>query len=127
MYIKLDIYDFILYMNSEILNSKELYRQYTYIVGKYKIYLYELFCPVSQHVQINYIFPNYVCILYLSCNIKNPKTTAKLSKKSKNKHHSNHLLMVSSVKSALNTVTVSYRRSTWILYQKNYILVSDHI
>jgi hypothetical protein len=42
MYIKLDIYDFILYMNSEILNSKELYRQYMYIVGKYKIYLYEL-------------------------------------------------------------------------------------
>ena len=123
MYIKLDIYDFILYMNSEILNSKELYRQYTYIVGKYKIYLYELFCPVSQHVQINYIFPNYVCILYLSCNIKNDK----LSKKSRNKCHSNRILMVSSLKSVLNIVIVSYHRSTWILYQKNYILVSDRI
>jgi hypothetical protein len=42
MYIKLDIYDFISYMNSEIVNIKDLYRQYTYIVGKYKIYLYEL-------------------------------------------------------------------------------------
>jgi hypothetical protein len=38
-------------------------------------------------------------------------------------------LMVSSVMSALihYTVTVSYHCSTWIRYQKNYILVSDYI
>jgi hypothetical protein len=45
-----------------------LYRQYTYIVGKYKIYLYkllkrpekracaELFFPVSRRVEIYFIF-----------------------------------------------------------------------
>ena len=54
--------------------------QYTYIVGKYKIYLYELqkqaeqkafgelFMPVSQ--QINFIFNNNARILCLSCNVK---------------------------------------------------------
>jgi hypothetical protein len=46
-------------------------RQYTYIVGKYKIYLYEqeeqqtsdeLFWPVSQQVQINFILTDYIFI-----------------------------------------------------------------
>ena len=57
--------------------------QYTYIVGKYKIYLYELqkqaeqrafgelFRPVSQRVQMNFIFNDNVRILCLSCNVKN--------------------------------------------------------
>ena len=56
--------------------------QYTYIVRKYKIYLYELqkqaeqrafgelFMPVSQRVQKNYIFNDNVRILCLSCNVK---------------------------------------------------------
>ena len=56
--------------------------QYTYIVGKYNIYLYdlqkqakqrafgELFRPVSQRVQINFIFNDNVRILCLSCNVK---------------------------------------------------------
>ena len=47
MYIKLDIYDFISYMNSEILNIKDLYI-YMYIVGKYKIYLYELYKQIEK-------------------------------------------------------------------------------
>ena len=54
----------------------------TYIVGKYKIYLYELqkraeqrangelFRPVSQRVQLNFIFNDNVRILCLSCNVK---------------------------------------------------------
>ena len=56
--------------------------QYKYIVGKYKIYLYELqkqaeqralgelFRPVSQRVQMNFIFNDNVRILCLSCNVK---------------------------------------------------------
>ena len=56
--------------------------QYTYIVGKYKIYLYELwkqaeyrafgelFRPVSQRVQMNFILKDNVRILCLSCNVK---------------------------------------------------------
>ena len=59
-----------------------IYMQYTYIVGKYKIYLYELqkqaeqrafgelFRPVSQRVQMNFIFNDNVRILCLSCNVK---------------------------------------------------------
>ena len=59
-----------------------IYIQYTYIVGKYKIYLYELqkqaeqqafgelFRPVSQQVQMNFIFNDNVPILCLSCNVK---------------------------------------------------------
>ena len=59
-----------------------IYIQYTYIVSKYKIYLYELqkqaeqralcelFMPVSQRVQMNFIFTDNVRILCLSCNVK---------------------------------------------------------
>ena len=59
-----------------------IYIQYMYIVGKYTIYLYELqkqaeqrafselFRPVSQRVQMNYIFNDNVRILCLSCNVK---------------------------------------------------------
>ena len=62
--------------------TSSIYIQYTYIIGKYKIYLYELqkqaeqrafgelFRPVSQRVQINLIFNDNVGILYLSCNVK---------------------------------------------------------
>ena len=60
----------------------QIYIQYTYIVGKYKIYLYELqkqaeqrafgelFRSVSQRVQMNFIFYDNVHILCLSCNVK---------------------------------------------------------
>ena len=56
--------------------------QYTYIVGKYIIYLYELqkqiekrafgelFYTVSHRVQINFIFNDNERILCLSCNVK---------------------------------------------------------
>ena len=62
--------------------GKHIYIQYTYIVGKYKKKLYELqkqveqrafgelFRPVSQRVQINFIFNDNVRILCLSCNVK---------------------------------------------------------
>ena len=69
----------------------------------------ELFCPVSQRVQMNLIFPDNVHILCLSCNIKKPKTTAKLSKESRNKHRS--CCVFCEIRAY--TVTVSYRRSTW--------------
>jgi len=41
----------------------------------------EFYCPGSQRVQINFIFPDSVRILCLSCNAKNPKSTLKLSDK----------------------------------------------
>jgi hypothetical protein len=53
MYIKLDVYNLILYMNSEILNSKELHI-YTYIVGKYIIYLYELYNQVEKQSLLSF-------------------------------------------------------------------------
>ena len=58
------------------------YTKCTYIVGKYKIYLYELqkqavqrvfgelFRSVSQRVQMNFISNDNVHILCLSCNVK---------------------------------------------------------
>ena len=70
-----------IYLTS-ILLLASIYIQYTYIVGKYKIYLYELqkqaeqrafgelFMPVSQRVQMNFIFDDNVRILCLSCNVK---------------------------------------------------------
>ena len=106
-------------------------------IGKLKIYLHklqkqvekqafvELFCPISQWVQINYIFSNNVHILCLSYHIKKTKTTAKLTRKNRNKL----ILIFDCVlcKSLSYTVTVSYCRSTWIRNQKNYILISDCI
>ena len=94
----------------KITNQK--YTQYTYIVGKYKIYLYELqkqvekrnsrniFWPISRRVQIHFIFTNNVRILCLCCNVKRLKTsTAKLPKNSRNKRCSSSV-MVSSITSA---------------------------
>ena len=63
-------------------NHSKIYIQYTYIVGKYQIYLYELqkqaeqrvfgelFRPVSQRVQMNFTFNDNVRILCFSCNVK---------------------------------------------------------
>ena len=50
---------------------------------------------------MNFIFSDNVRILCLSCNVRQLKTTAKLSKKSKNKCCFNPFLFVSSVTSAL--------------------------
>ena len=47
-----------------------------------------LFWPVSQRVQINFIFTDNERILNLLCNVKMSKTTAKLSEKSRNKRRS---------------------------------------
>ena len=67
---------------------EKINRQYTYIVGNIK-FIYtsfdEFFLPVSQRVEMNYIFSDNVRILYLSCYFKCPKETVKLSKKSRNK------------------------------------------
>ena len=68
-------------MRAFIFMSSIIYIQCTYIVSKYKIYLYELqkqaeqrafgelFRPVSQRVQMNFIFSDNVRILCLSCNV----------------------------------------------------------
>jgi hypothetical protein len=48
----------------------------------------ELFCSVSQRVEINFIFSNFR-ILHSSCNVKKPKTNVKFSKRSRNKHRLN--------------------------------------
>ena len=63
-------------------------RQYTcihmYIVENIK-HIYtsfdEFFLPVSQRVEINYIFSDNIRILYLSWYVKSPKETVKLSKR----------------------------------------------
>jgi hypothetical protein len=47
--------------------------------------------PVSQRVQMNFILSHNVDILYLSCIVKNLKTTALLSEKGRNKRRSNRL------------------------------------
>ena len=51
-----------------------------------------------------------VCILYLSCNIKKPQTTAKCLKIA-DKHHSHRFVMVSYEKSALIHLPFSVRCS----------------
>jgi len=71
-----------------------IHTQYTYIIGKYKIYLKQVekrafwsaFLSWNKRLQMNFIFSDNVRILYLSCNVNEPKITAKLSKKSRNKH-----------------------------------------
>jgi hypothetical protein len=55
----------------------------------------EFFLPVSQRVEMNYIFSDNVRILYLSCYFKCPKETVKLSKKSRNKRCSYRLFFLS--------------------------------
>jgi hypothetical protein len=80
---------------------KREYIWYMYIVRKYKIYLYklykqvekwvfgDLFQPVSQRVQIHFIFNNNVRILCLYCYIKKSTTNVKLSENIWNKRRSN--------------------------------------
>ena len=79
----------------------------------------EFFLPVSQRVEMNYIFSDNVRILYLIA----PK---KLSNCLKRAETSVVLIVFDCVLCevraykfiSINPVTVSYRRSTWIKYQK---------
>jgi hypothetical protein len=70
---------------------EKINRQYTSIVENIK-FIYtsfdEFFVPVSQRVEMNYIFSVNIRILYLSWYVKSPKATVKLSKKSRNKRRS---------------------------------------
>ena len=85
---------YIILINKKQINNlrsetrEKLNRQYTYIVENIK-FIYtsfdEFFVPVSQRVEINYIFSVNILILYLSWYVKSPKVTVKLSKKSRNK------------------------------------------
>jgi hypothetical protein len=79
----------------------------TYNVGKYIIYLYELFYPVSQQVQINFIFNDNERTLCLSFNIKRSKTTVKLSENSWNKRSSNRFQWCHSWRQPLNRFIIS--------------------
>ena len=62
-------------MNIFIL-KKSLHKQYAYI---------------SLRMQIHFIFSDNVCILCLSCNVKQLKTTVNLCNKSRNKNRSHRL------------------------------------
>ena len=96
-----------------------IYIQYTYIVGKYKIYLYELqkqaeqraygelFRPVSQRVQIHFIFNDNVRILCLSCNVKKIGKLVRFKQKERNKHHSSPFINV--VKGVFFVVRVTFQ------------------
>ena len=76
-----------MYTKREILLSPKC----TYIVKNIK-FIYtsfdEFFLPVSQRMEMNYIFSDNICILYLSWYVKSPTETVKLSKKSRNKRRS---------------------------------------
>ena len=54
----------------------------------------ELFRPVSQRVQRNFIFNDNVRILCLSCNVKKSENLSDLNKKDRNKRHSSPFINV---------------------------------
>jgi hypothetical protein len=54
----------------------------------------ELFRPVSQRVQRNFIFNDNVRILCLSCNVKKSENLSDLNKKDRNKRHSSPFITV---------------------------------
>ena len=64
----------------------------------------KFFLPVSQRVEMNYIFFDNVRTFYLSCYFKSPKETVKSSKKSRNRRCSNRFWFVFSVKSVLTSL-----------------------
>jgi hypothetical protein len=66
---------------------------------------------------MNYIFSDNIRILYLSWYVKSPKETVKLSKKNRNNRRF-YSFWLCPLWSQRYAVTVSYRRSTWIRYQK---------
>ena len=106
-------------------------RQYTYIVRKYIIYLYELLwaflsCLVRSATEF-YIFWQFTHnVFILQC--QKAKYNCHIIYK-KRAEISVTLVVFDDILCDIRayTVTVSYRRSAWIRYQKYYILVSDHI
>ena len=62
----------------------------------YRVYraLGELFRPVSQRVQMNFIFNDNVRILCLYCNVKKSENLLDLDKKDRNKRHSSPFINV---------------------------------
>jgi hypothetical protein len=67
--------------------SANIYIQYTYIVG-------ELFMPVSQRVQMNFIFNDNVRILCLSCNVKKVGKLVRFKQKEQKPRHSSPFINV---------------------------------
>ena len=81
----------------------------------------------SECKLIFYVSTMYnVCTLYLFYNVKKTSTTAKLSRAETSIILFN-FWWCPICEVHTYTVTISFRHSTWIRYQKSYILVSDHI
>jgi hypothetical protein len=83
----------------------------------------EFFLAVSQRVEMKYIFSDNIRILYLSWYVKSPKDTVNCQKRAETSVvlivFDCVLCQVRAYKLIIiNAVTVSYRRSTWIRYQK---------
>ena len=80
--------------------------------------------PVLQGVWINFIFIDNVCKLCLSCNIKNPRHLPNCLKITET---SIVLIVFNGIIYHIHpyTVPIFYCLSTWITYQKSYILVSN--
>ena len=88
------------------LHLEYIHMQYTYIVGKYKIYLYELqkqaeqrafgelFMPVSQAVQMNFIFNDNVRFQVYPAMSKQSENLSDLDKKDRNKRPSSPFINV---------------------------------
>ena len=76
----------------------------------------ELFCPVWQRVQIKFILSNNERVLYLSSNVINPKLSNNSRTKRRFKFFYGAICEVRAY-----TLTISYRRQTWIIYQDKTI------
>ena len=84
--------------------SGEINIQYTYIVGKYKIYLYELQKQAEQKARYSSLFRSeykrilYLMTMYVYCVYpamsKKPENLSDLNKKDRNKHHSSPFINV---------------------------------
>ena len=96
-------------------------RQHMYNVGIYNIRLYEYFCLVSQRVQMHfYIFRQCTYIVFILQYQNTQKTCQTLRKKTRYKVV---LIVFNGVPCDVNfyTVTVSYRCTVRITYQKQTI------
>jgi len=93
-----------------------------------KARLWRAFLPVSQRFQLNVIFTDNVRILCLSC-VQCQKVQKQLLIYLKISETRVILIGYHGViyHDRTYTGTVSFHCSTWIRYQKNYILVSDRI
>ena len=117
---------------------KEIYRQYTHVVSKYTIYVYELQKQEEKRVsgevsglfrtgwKFNLYLPTmYVCCVYPAML----KIIKQLPDCLQIEETSAVLIIFNGVLCRIHvyTVAVFYRCSTWIRYQKSYILVSNRI